>query len=78
MLTQGEGLFYAKVLLETLKFIERNWGLPTISGRSRDNLPSPTYNTAVSLYPQPTALPSATYSTSSTSNGSPQRATLCE
>jgi len=33
-----------------LKFIERNWGLPTISGRSRDNLPDPTYNTAVSLY----------------------------
>lgn len=24
-----------------LKFIERNWGLPTISGRSRDNLPNP-------------------------------------
>ena len=33
-----------------LKFIERNWGLPTISGRSRDNLPNPSYNTAVSLY----------------------------
>jgi phospholipase C len=33
-----------------LKFIERNWGLPTISGRSRDNLPHPTYNTAVSHY----------------------------
>ena len=33
-----------------LKFIERNWGLPTISGRSRDNLLNPTYNTAVSLY----------------------------
>ena len=33
-----------------LKFIERNWGLPTISGRSRDNLPNPTYNTAVSNY----------------------------
>ena len=24
-----------------LKFIERNWGLPTISGRSRDTLPNP-------------------------------------
>ena len=23
------------------KFIEANWGLPTISGRSRDNLPNP-------------------------------------
>jgi phospholipase C len=33
-----------------LKFIERNWGLPTISGRSRDNLPNPTYNTSVSSY----------------------------
>src|SRR5215831_8852313 len=33
-----------------LKFIERNWELPTISGRSRDNLLNPTYNTAVSLY----------------------------
>jgi len=25
-----------------LKFIEHNWGLPPISGRSRDNLPNPT------------------------------------
>ncbi len=25
-----------------LKFIERNWGLPVVSGRSRDNLPNPT------------------------------------
>ena len=33
-----------------LKFIERNWNLPTVSGRSRDNLPDPTYNTAVSKY----------------------------
>jgi phospholipase C len=33
-----------------LKFIERNWGLPTISGRSRDSLPNPTYNTAASSY----------------------------
>jgi len=24
-----------------LKFIEYNWGLPPISGRSRDNLPNP-------------------------------------
>jgi len=24
-----------------LKFIEKNWGLPTISARSRDNLPNP-------------------------------------
>jgi phospholipase C len=24
-----------------LKFIERNWGLPTVSNRSRDNLPNP-------------------------------------
>src|SRR5690349_19797130 len=24
-----------------LKFIEKNWGLPTISKRSRDNLPNP-------------------------------------
>jgi phospholipase C len=24
-----------------LKFIERNWNLPTVSGRSRDNLPNP-------------------------------------
>jgi len=33
-----------------LKFIERNWGLPTISGRSRDNLLNPTYDKTVSLY----------------------------
>lgn len=26
-----------------LKFIERNWNLPTISNRSRDNLPNPKY-----------------------------------
>ena len=24
-----------------LKFVERNWGLPPITGRSRDNLPNP-------------------------------------
>jgi phospholipase C len=33
-----------------LKFIEHNWNLPPISGRSRDNLPNPTYNPAVSNY----------------------------
>jgi len=33
-----------------LKFIERNWSLPTIPGRSRDNLPNPTYDKAVSVY----------------------------
>jgi phospholipase C len=33
-----------------LKFIERNWGLPTISGRSRDNLPNPKYDPATSKY----------------------------
>jgi phospholipase C len=27
-----------------LKFIERNWNLPTISGRSRDNLPNPKHS----------------------------------
>jgi phospholipase C len=29
-----------------LKFIERNWSLPTISDRSRDNLPNPKYGAA--------------------------------
>jgi phospholipase C len=33
-----------------LKFIEHNWGLPTISDRSRDNLHNPAYNSAVSQY----------------------------
>jgi phospholipase C len=33
-----------------LKFIERNWNLPTISGRSRDNLPNPKYHKSVSQY----------------------------
>ena len=33
-----------------LKFIERNWGLPTISGRSRDNLQNPKYDPTVSKY----------------------------
>ncbi|HZD30869.1 MAG TPA: alkaline phosphatase family protein [Candidatus Angelobacter sp.] len=27
--------------VSVLKFIERNWGLPTISSRSRDNMPNP-------------------------------------
>ena len=27
--------------VSTLKFIEYNWGLPPITGRSRDNLPNP-------------------------------------
>jgi phospholipase C len=26
-----------------LKFIEANWSLPPITGRSRDNLPNPQY-----------------------------------
>jgi phospholipase C len=34
-----------------LKFIDHNWGLSTISGRSRDNLPHPTYDPTVSNYP---------------------------
>jgi phospholipase C len=34
-----------------LKFIERNWGLPAISGRSRDNLPNPTYGPASNYAP---------------------------
>ena len=29
-----------------LKFIERNWGLPPLSGRSRDNLPNPLFSAA--------------------------------
>ena len=33
-----------------LKFIERNWGLGTISGRSRDNYPNPKYDAKVSVY----------------------------
>jgi phospholipase C len=33
-----------------LKFIEHNWGLPAISGRSRDNLPNPVYDSMVSNY----------------------------
>jgi phospholipase C len=27
--------------VSVMKFIERNWGLPTLTGRSRDNLPNP-------------------------------------
>ena len=34
-----------------LKFIERNWGLPAISGRSRDNLPNPTYGAGSNYAP---------------------------
>ncbi|MBV9578565.1 MAG: phosphoesterase, partial [Chloroflexi bacterium] len=33
-----------------LKFIERNWHLPTISDRSRDNLPNPRYDRGDSKY----------------------------
>ena len=29
-----------------LKFIEANWGLPTLSARSRDRLPNPTEDSA--------------------------------
>jgi phospholipase C len=36
--------------VSVLKFIERNWDLPTISNRSRDNLPNPKYNPAASRY----------------------------
>jgi phospholipase C len=34
-----------------LKFIEHNWSLPTISGRSRDNLPNPTATTGQPYVP---------------------------
>lgn len=33
-----------------LKFIEHNWNLPTVSNRSRDNLPNPRYDRYVSRY----------------------------
>ena len=33
-----------------LKFIERNWGLAPLTGRSRDNFPNPKYNSAESKY----------------------------
>lgn len=29
-----------------LKFIERNWGLPALTSRSRDNLPNPVASSA--------------------------------
>ena len=29
-----------------LKFIEKNWGVPTVSSNSRDDLPNPTATTA--------------------------------
>jgi phospholipase C len=34
-----------------LKFIERNWSLPTVTGRSRDNLPNPMATTALPYVP---------------------------
>lgn len=34
-----------------LKFIERNWGLPPLSARSRDNLPNPVHNAANKYVP---------------------------
>lgn len=34
-----------------LKFIERNWGLPPLSARSRDNLPNPVHNAASQYVP---------------------------
>lgn len=34
-----------------LKFIERNWGLPPLSARSRDNLPNPLHNAASPYVP---------------------------
>jgi len=33
-----------------LKFIERNWGVAPITGRSRDNFPDPKYDTSSSKY----------------------------
>jgi len=33
-----------------LKFIERNWNLPTISGRSRDNMPNPIQTNSENRY----------------------------
>ena len=38
-----------------MKFIEKNWGLPTISARSRDNLPNPIQKAAIRMS-RPTAL----------------------
>jgi phospholipase C len=37
--------------VSVLKFIERNWGLPTISDRSRDNMPDPIYSPASNYAP---------------------------
>ena len=34
----GPGQVHASIV----KFIERNWGLPPLTSRSRDNLPNPT------------------------------------
>jgi phospholipase C len=34
-----------------LKFIERNWGLQPLTGRSRDNLPNPTFKKASAYVP---------------------------
>ncbi|MBV8717248.1 MAG: hypothetical protein JOZ65_19480 [Chloroflexi bacterium] len=50
-----------------LKFIERNWHLPPISGRSRDNPPNPRYNAEVSRYAPTNGPQSAICSTCSTS-----------
>ncbi len=35
-----------------IKFIERNWGLPTLSQRSRDNLPNPVHGKANPYVPE--------------------------
>ncbi len=35
-----------------LKFVEKNWGLPPITGRSRDNLPNPIASDALPYVPQ--------------------------
>jgi phospholipase C len=40
--------------VSVLKFIERNWSLPPISGRSRDNLPNPQTEEANPYVPQNT------------------------
>ncbi len=42
-------VYYDHVSLD--KFIERNWSLPPISGRSRDNLPEPKQGTAAPYVP---------------------------
>jgi phospholipase C len=34
-----------------LKFIERNWGLAPLTGRSRDNLPNPRADTDIPYVP---------------------------